>query len=298
MTMRIDPKETPTAKLHGLMLGTIGPRPIAFASTVDEDGNVNLSPFSFFNVFGANPPILVFSPARRVRDNTTKHTLENALATKEVVINIVSHAIVEQMSLASTEYAQGVNEFVKSGLTPLASEKVKAPRVGESIAAYECKVNEVISLGNEGGAGNLIICEVILMHLKEEILDENGMPDPIKADLVGRMGGDWYCRANGEALFELPKPNRNLGIGYDKIPASIRNSVVLSGNNLGRLGNIDKLPDAEAITLFGARPEIEEMKLRFKNDPESLDYHLHTMAQEFLRSDELENAWLTLLQIN
>ena len=294
--MRIDPKEIPTGKLHGLMLGTIGPRPIAFASTVDRAGNVNLSPFSFFNVFSANPPILVFSPARRVRDNTTKHTLENALETKEVVINIVSYDIVEQMSLASTEYAQGVNEFIKSGLTEVTSEIVKPPRVGESIAAYECKVNEVISLGDEGGAGNLIVCEVVLMHLKEEILNEQGMPDPIKADLVGRMGGDWYCRANGDALFELPKPNKNLGIGYDQIPQIIRNSVVLSGNNLGRLGNIEKLPDAEAVSVFGTRPEIEEIKLRFKNDPESLEYHMHTMAQEFLRNDELENAWLTLLQ--
>ena len=294
--MRIDPKEIPTGKLHGLMLGTIGPRPIAFASTVDQAGNVNLSPFSFFNVFSANPPILVFSPARRVRDNTTKHTLENALETKEVVINIVSYDIVEQMSLASTEYAQGVNEFIKSGLTEVTSEIVKPPRVGESIAAYECKVNEVISLGDEGGAGNLIVCEVVLMHLKEEILNEQGMPDPIKADLVGRMGGDWYCRANGDALFELPKPNKNLGIGYDQIPQIIRNSVVLSGNNLGRLGNIEKLPDAEAVSVFGTRPEIEEIKLRFKNDPESLEYHMHTMAQEFLRNDELENAWLTLLQ--
>ena len=294
--MRIDPKEIPTGKLHGLMLGTIGPRPIAFASTVDRAGNLNLSPFSFFNVFSANPPILVFSPARRVRDNTTKHTLENALETKEVVINIVSYDIVEQMSLASTEYAQGVNEFIKSGLTEVTSEIVKPPRVGESIAAYECKVNEVISLGDEGGAGNLIICEVVLMHLKEEILNEQGMPDPIKADLVGRMGGDWYCRANGDALFELPKPNKNLGIGYDQIPQIIRNSVVLSGNNLGRLGNIEKLPDAEAVSVFGTRPEIEEIKLRFKNDPESLEYHMHTMAQEFLRNDELENAWLTLLQ--
>lgn len=294
--MRIDPKKIATGKLHGLMLGTIGPRPIAFASTVNEQGDVNLSPYSFFNVFSAKPPILIFSPARRVRDNTTKHTLENALRTKEVVINIVSYDIVEQMSLSSTEYGQGVNEFVKSGLTEAASEKVKPPRVAESIAAYECKVNDVIPLGDEGGAGNLIICEVLLVHIKDEVLNEQGMPDPIKADLVGRMGADWYCRANGEALFELPKPNKNVGIGYDQIPANIKNSVVLSGNNLGRLGNINKLPDAKDVSLFGTRPEIEEIKLRFKNDPESLEYHLHTMAQDFLRSNELENAWLTLFQ--
>lgn len=294
--MKIDPREIPTGKLHGLMLGTIGPRPIAFASTVDKDGHVNLSPFSFFNVFGSNPPTLIFSPARRVRGNTIKHTLENARATKQVVINIVSYPIVEQMSLSSTEYAQGVNEFVKSGLTQVTSDKVKPPRVGESVAAYECEVKDIIELGQEGGAGNLIICEVIFIHIKDEILDENGLPDPVKTDLVGRMGGDWYCRANGDSLFELPKPNRNLGIGYDQIPDSIRNSVVLTGNNLGRLGNIEKIPANDQVRAFANEPVIEEIKTRFKNDQESLEYHLHQLAQGFLKENELEKAWLTLLQ--
>ena len=294
--MRIDPKETPTGKLHGLMLGTIAPRPIAFASTVDGHGNVNLSPYSFFNVFSSNPPTLIFSPARRVRDNTIKHTLENALETKEVVINIVSYPIVEQMSLSSTEYEKGVNEFIKSGLTQVASEHVKPPRVGEAIAAYECKVKEVIALGDQGGAGNLIICEVLLIHIKDEVLDDAGMPDPFKTDLVSRMGGDWYCRANGEAIFELPKPNKNIGIGYDQIPEAIRNSLVLTGNNLGRLGNIEKIPDFEAVKEYSDSAVIEEIFERFKNDRESLEYHLHTLAQSLLKENKIEEAWLTLLQ--
>jgi flavin reductase (DIM6/NTAB) family NADH-FMN oxidoreductase RutF len=293
--MRVDPKEISTGKLHGLMLGTIAPRPIAFASTIDKEGNVNLSPYSFFNVFSSNPPILIFSPARRVRDNTIKHTLENALETKEVVINIVNYPIVEQMSLSSTEYEKGVNEFIKSGLTPVASEMVKPPRVGESIAAYECKVKEVIALGDQGGAGNLIICEVLMIHIKDEILDANGMPDPFKADLVSRMGGDWYCRANGEAIFELPKPNKNIGIGYDQIPERIRNSLVLTGNNLGRLGNIEKIPDSNEVAVFTDSAQIQEIFTRFKNDSESLDYHLHTLAQQYLKENNLEAAWLTLL---
>jgi flavin reductase (DIM6/NTAB) family NADH-FMN oxidoreductase RutF len=294
--MRIDPKEVPTGKLHGLMLGTIAPRPIAFASTIDKQGNVNLSPYSFFNVFSSNPPTLIFSPARRVRDNTIKHTLENVLETKEVVINIVSYPIVEQMSLSSTEYEKGVNEFIKSGLTQVDSEHVKPPRVGEAIAAYECKVKEVIALGDQGGAGNLIICEVLLIHIKDEVLDETGMPDPFKTDLVSRMGGDWYCRANGDAVFELPKPNKNIGVGYDQIPEAIRNSLVLTGNNLGRLGNIEKIPDLHAVKEYSDSAVIEEIFERFKNDHESLEYHLHTLAQNLLKENKIEEAWLTLLQ--
>ena len=296
IAMTIDPKDISTQQLHGLLLGTIGPRPIAFASTVDAEGRVNLSPYSFFNVFSSNPPTLIFSPARRVRDNTLKHTLENAMATKEVVINVVNHAIVEQMSLSSTEYDRGVNEFVKAGLTGVPSERVKPPRVAESPAAYECKVKEVIHLGQEGGAGNLVLCEVVLAHFSDDILDANGKPDPFKTDLVGRMGGDWYCRANGEALFTLPKPNREKGIGVDQIPESIRNSMVLTGNNLGRLGNIAKLPSSEEIFEFGQRPEIQEQLLRFRNDRESLEYHLHKYAQELLNDNQVQQAWLTLLQ--
>lgn len=294
--MKFDPKEISTGKLHGLMLGVIAPRPIAFASTVDKDGNVNLSPFSFFNVFSANPPILVFSPARRVRDNTTKHTLDNVLEHPEVVINIVNHAIVDQMSLSSTEFGKGVDEFVKSGLTPIASDTVKPPRVAESPAAFECKVNDVIHLGEEGGAGNLIIAEVKLMHIKETVLDETGKPDPYKLDLVARMGGDYYARANATSLFTLPKPNSKIGIGYDQIPDSIRNSQVLTGNNLGRLGNITELPHNDAVLAFSKTEEMVEIFNRFRNDSESLENHLHELAKIFLDDNELEKAWLTLLQ--
>lgn len=295
--MRIDPKEILTPDLHAQLLGCIGPRPIAFASTVDEEGNPNLAPYSFFNVFSTNPPTLILSPAKP-RDLVLKHTLLNAMATKEIVINVVNFPIVEQMSLSSTAYAKGVNEFVKSGLTPVDSELVKPPRVGESIAAFECTVKEVVHLGEEAGAGNLIICEILLAHIKDEILDEDGKPDPYKTDLVGRMGGDWYCRANGEALFKLPKPNRNLGIGVDQIPDAIRNSSILSGNNLGRLGNIEKIPENDRIFAFSETTEMREIKSRFINDQESLDDHLHELAKRYLEQNDLEKAWLTLLQSN
>lgn len=293
--MILDPKEIPQPKFHGYMLGVIGPRPIAFASTIDAEGNVNLAPYSFFNVFSSNPATLILSPALP-RDKARKHTLTNAMETGEIVVNIVSYPIVEQMSLASTAYPKGVNEFVKSGLTESKSEMVKPPYVAEAIAAFECKVKEVVHLGEEPGAGNLIICEVLLAHMKEEILDENGMPDPYKADLVGRMGGDYYCRANGQAIFTLPKPNRNIGIGVDQIPDAIRNSPVLTGNNLGRLGNIEKLPEIDAIQAFGETDEIHEIMTRFINDQESLMYQLHELAQRYLEDNELEKAWLTLLQ--
>jgi len=296
--MKFDPKEISTGKLHGLMLGVIAPRPIAFASTTDKEGNVNLSPFSFFNVFSANPPILIFSPARRVRDNTTKHTLENVLEHPEVVINIVNHAMVEQMSLSSTEYGKGVDEFVKSGLTPIASDTVKPPRVAESPAAFECKVNDVISLGEEGGAGNLIIAEVKMMHIKEEVLDENGKPDPFKLDLVARMGGDYYCRTINESIFTISKPNVKIGIGYDQIPEYVKNSHLLSANNLGRLGNITSLPTKEEIKAFADSEEIIEVRRRFQNDEESLENHLHQLAKKYLEANELEKAWLALLQKN
>ena len=241
MFKTINPQETETAALQMLMQGAIAPRPVAFASTTDGQGNVNLSPFSFFNMFSTKPPILIFSPARRVRDNTTKHTLENALATREVVINIATYNIVEQLSLASTEYDTGINEFIKSGLTPLASEKITPPRVAEAPVSFECKVNEVIPLGTEGGAGNLIICEVLLMHVNENVLAPDGKSiDPYKLDGIARLGGDWYLRASGDSLFELPKPVRNKGIGVDQLPEHILNSNLLTGNNLGRLGNTEK----------------------------------------------------------
>jgi flavin reductase (DIM6/NTAB) family NADH-FMN oxidoreductase RutF len=245
----ITPQEVSTAKLHGYLLSAVSPRPIAFASTMDEDGNVNLSPFSFFNVFSANPPILIFSPARRVRDNTTKHTLENVLKTKEVVINIVNFEMVQQMSLSSTEYPNGVNEFVKAGFTQVASDMVKPPRVGESPVQFECKVNDVIALGAKGGAGNLIIAEVVKLHIKESILDAEGKIDAVKIDTVARMGANWYNRSK-EGMFEVLKPIRTMGIGVDALPRSIVNSTVLTGNDLGILGNSEKIPTAEEVREF------------------------------------------------
>lgn len=248
-TISIVPNEVTTAKLHGYLLGAVGPRPIAFASTVDKDGNPNLSPFSFFNVFSANPPVLIFSPARRVRNNTTKHTLENVLETKEVVINIVNYAIVQQMSLSSTEYAEGVNEFKKAGLTMLKSDVVTPFRVAESPVQFECKVTKVEALGDEGGAGNLVFCEVVKVHVDTAVLDENGSIDQHKIDLVARMGGNWYSRAK-EGMFEVPKPLSTLGIGIDSLPDKIKNSKLLSGNDLGFLGNIEELPSAKSVIEF------------------------------------------------
>ncbi|HET8809702.1 MAG TPA: flavin reductase family protein [Flavobacteriaceae bacterium] len=284
----IDPKKVSTAELHGLMLGAVGPRPISFASTVDENGKPNLSPFSFFNMFSANPPILIFSPARRVRNNTNKHTLENALATKEVVINIVNYDIVQQASLSSTEYAAGVNEFEKSGLTMLKSEKVKPFRVAESPVQFECKVNEIVHLGEEGGAGNLIICEVLKMHIDENILDENGKIDQYKIDQVARMGGNWYTRAK-LGLFEVPKPLSSLGIGVDKIPEHIKNSTVLTGNDLGKLGNVENLPNETEISAF-----IEKNQLQAFLE-ESTPEKIHAIVQEYLKKDDTASAWKMLM---
>ncbi|MEQ8363645.1 MAG: flavin reductase family protein [Cyclobacteriaceae bacterium] len=278
--LTIDPKEVSVPKMHGYLLGAVAPRPIAFASTIDKEGNVNLSPFSFFNVFSANPPIMVFSPARRGRDNTTKHTYENVLEVPEVVINIVNYNIVQQTSLSSTEYDKGVNEFIKSGLTQVPSERVKPPRVGESPVSFECKVNEVVSLGPNGGAGNLVICEVLLAHIKEEVLDEEGRIDPIKLDAVARMGGDYYCRAQGGALFTVPKPLTTKGIGVDQIPAPIRNSKILTGNDLGMLGNVERLPakgSLDEIMEYGGTNEV------------------HTHAQKLLHEGKVESAWRLLL---
>jgi flavin reductase (DIM6/NTAB) family NADH-FMN oxidoreductase RutF len=282
----IDPKEVSTGKIHGYLLSAVTPRPIAFASTIDSEGNVNLSPFSFFNVFSANPPILIFSPARRGRDNTTKHTYENVLEVKEVVINIVNYAIVQQMSLSSTEYPKGVNEFEKSGLTPLASEIVRPPRVKESPVQLECRVNDVVALGSEGGAGNLVICEVLKMHIDESILDENLQIDQQKLDSVARMGGNWYSRANA-GMFEVPKPLTTLGIGVDQIPKNIRNSKVLTGNDLGILGNVEELPSAEDINSFTAANK----HLETVNNSEEI----HKLAQNFIHQGDVLSAWKVLL---
>lgn len=283
------PKEVSTAKLHGYLLGSIGPRPIAFASTIDEDGRPNLSPFSFFNVFSANPPILIFSPARRVRDNTTKHTFENVLKTKEVVINIVNFDIVQQMSLSSTEYSEGVNEFEKSGLTMLESDLVKPFRVAESPVQFECKVTKVEALGKEGGAGNLIFSEVVKVHVDKSILLDDGSIDQNKIDQVARMGGNTYTRAN-QGLFEVPKPLSTLGIGVDAIPEVIRNSAILTGNDLGLLGNVEKLPSEDEIKDFvSSQSGLEEIVA--SGDA----VVLHMKAKDYLKKKNVLSAWKLLL---
>lgn len=284
----IDPKSIPVQKLQGYLQGTVSPRPIAFVSSVDSEGLVNLSPFSFFNMFSMNPPILVFSPSRRVRDNSTKHTLQNVLEVPEVVINIVSYDMVEKASLASCDFAKGTNEFIKAGFTELTSVKVKPPRVAESPVSFECKVNQVIPLGSEGGAGNLVICEVVLMHIKEEMFDSEGKINPHKIDAVARMGGDYYCRAFGENIFTVPKPNEKIGIGFDQIPEHIKNSKVLTGNDLGRLANIEKLPDPESIKIFKSN---SDWLLASQHGDEAI----HRLAQHYLEEGRVEDAWKVLL---
>ncbi len=285
--MRINPAEIPVAKLQGYLQGTVAPRPIAFVSSVDKEGRVNLSPFSFFNLVSTHPPVLVFSPSRRVRDNTTKHTLENILEVPEVVINTVSYNMVQQTSLSSCDFPKGVNEFVKAGFTEVASEKVKPPRVKESYASFECKVNQVISLGTEGGAGNLVICEIVLMHINDFVFDEQGRIDPNKMDSVARMGNDFYARVNGEAIFTVPKPNEKVGIGIEIMSAEIRNSKILTGNDLGMLGNIEKLPSVESILEF----RNQNSKLTNLKDVLSK----HQLAKEYLNRNDVESAWKILL---
>jgi len=290
--MKIVPGEIKTAQLHALLLGSVAPRPICFASTIDEDGNPNLSPFSFFNVFGSKPPILIFSPARRVRDNTIKHTLENIYATKEVVINIVNYSIVQQTSLASCEYPKGVDEFTKAGFTPVASDLVKPFRVKESPVQLECKVTQVIETGTEGGAGNLVICEVVCMHVNDDVLDEDGKINPHKIDLVARMGGDYYCRASGSAVFEVPKPNTQLGVGIDVLPERIRTSKVLTGNHLGILGNSTSIP-VVAEMLYDDR--LAQIVRDYNTDDEAKRNALHEYAKELLDAGNVEKAWQVLL---
>jgi len=284
-----DPKDLSTGKLHGYLLSAVAPRPIAFASTIDADGNPNLSPFSFFNVFSANPPILIFSPARRVRDNSVKHTLENVEVTKEVVINVVNYDIVQQMSLSSTEYAKGVNEFDKAGLTMLKSDKVKPFRVAESPVQFECKVNEIIKLGEEGGAGNLVICEVVKFHITEEVLDDNNTIIQEKLDLVARAGGDYYNRAK-KGFFEIPKPLLSLGIGVDAMPDEVKNSMILTGNDLGMLGNIERLPTKKEVTEF-----LKEVSERYPNIKEMTHREKHKIVRNYLSYGDVVSAWKLLL---
>jgi flavin reductase (DIM6/NTAB) family NADH-FMN oxidoreductase RutF len=293
----IDPKDLPVQKLHQYLLGAIGPRPIAFASTVDAEGKPNLAPFSFFNVFSANPPILIFSPARSGRTNTTKDTYNNVKVVPEVVINVVNYDIVHQMSLASSPYAPGVNEFEKAGFTALKSVNVKPFRVAESPVQFECKVNEVIELGTEGGAGNLIICEVVKIHIHDEVLDSNGMIDQQKIDLVARMGGDWYSRANAESMFEITKPISTCGIGFDALPTDIKSSKILSGNNLGHLAGIEKIPDETYVNEYKLL-ELSDLFVSLEDNALALEEELHKRAKSLLDENKLEEAWLTLLSFN
>ena len=295
--LSLDPKELTIQRLHQLLLGAIGPRPIAFASTLDAQGNANLAPFSFFNVFSANPPILVFSPARSGRTGQSKDTFNNAKVVPEVVVNVVNYNMVHQMSLASSPYAPDVDEFVKAGFTALASQKVAPFRVAEAPVQFECKVQQIIELGQEGGAGNLIICEVVQMHIHEDLLNENGLIDQHKIDLVARMGGDWYCRANTESMFEIKKPISTCGIGYDALPQDIKNSQRLSANDLGQLAGIEEIPNETDVNEYKLL-ELSTLFLDLEHDANALEQALHQRAHELLAQNQLEEAWLTLLSFN
>jgi flavin reductase (DIM6/NTAB) family NADH-FMN oxidoreductase RutF len=295
--LSIDPKELTVQRLHQLLLGAIGPRPIAFASTLDAQGNANLAPFSFFNVFSANPPILVFSPARSGRTGQSKDTYNNAKTIPEVVINVVNYNMVHQMSLASSPYAPGVDEFVKAGFTALASHKVAPFRVAEAPVQFECKVQQIIELGQEGGAGNLIICEVLQMHIHESLLNEHGLIDQHKIDLVARMGADWYCRANSASMFEIKKPISTCGVGYDALPPDIKNSHVLSANDLGQLAGIEELPNETDVNEYKLL-ELSSLFLDLEANANALETALHQRAKELLSENQLEEAWLTLLSFN
>jgi flavin reductase (DIM6/NTAB) family NADH-FMN oxidoreductase RutF len=283
------PKDLSTGRLHGYLLSAVAPRPIAFASTIDKEGNPNLSPFSFFNVFSANPPILIFSPARRVRDNTTKHTLDNVEAVKEVVINVVNYDIVHQMSLSSTEYPEQVNEFEKAGLTMLASDEVKPFRVAESPIQMECRVNDIIKLGTEGGAGNLVICEVLKLHVSDEVMNADNTINQEALDLVARAGGSYYSRAK-TGFFEIPKPLHSLGIGVDSLPDHVKNSMILTGNNLGMLANVDKLPTDEEVRQF-----VNDLSERYPDIKTASHRQKHKLAQNYLSYGDVQSAWKLLL---
>lgn len=287
--LSIDPKELTAVQTQAYLQGAVGPRPIAFASTVDAEGNANLSPFSFFNLFSSNPPILIFSPARRVRNNTVKHTLLNCEATKEVVINIANYDMVQQLSLSSTEYGDGVDEFVKAGFTKVVSDVVKPFRVAESPVQLECKVNDIIALGDQGGAGNLIICQVVKIHISKAILNDNGVIDQHKIDLIARMGGNWYTRAT-PGMFEVEKPLTTLGIGVDAIPNEAKKSGIFAGNDLGVLGNVEHLPEQTEINAFlEDNPEIKDWKEQ--NNSELI----FKKAKDFLHQNDVSSAWKAIL---
>lgn len=290
--MIIDLHELTAPQKQYYLQHVIAPRPICFASTIDREGNVNLSPFSFFNMFSSNPPIVVFSPSRRVRDNTTKHTLGNVLEVPEVVINIVTYNMVRQTSLASCEYPRGVNEFIKAGFTEEPATLVKPPMVRESQVKLECRVNEIKSLGQEGGAGNLVICEVLRMHIADELVDANGKLDQRKIHHVARLGGDWYSVVNEQSLFQVEKPNTQLGIGFDALPSAIRYSSILSGNELGQLANVDELPVVN--------PGFDDDHLRqiiqyYSLTPDEMEKELHRYASRLLAQEKVQEAWQILL---
>jgi flavin reductase (DIM6/NTAB) family NADH-FMN oxidoreductase RutF len=290
--MIITLKDINPADAQNYLQHAVAPRPICFASTIDKKGNVNLSPFSFFNLFSSNPPVVIFSPARRVRDNTTKHTLQNVLEVSEVVINIVDFEMVQQTSLASCEFAKGANEFIKAGFTEEKATLIKPPMVKESKIKLECKVLEVKPLGTEGGAGNLVICEVLCMHIAESILDADNKIDQTKMHHVARLGGDWYAKIDQNNLFKVAKPNTQLGIGVDALPDSIRKSAVLTGNNLGQLANVHEMPFVD--------PSFHDDRLKsiiqyFSINPDDMDKELHSYAKELLNAGKVNEAWQVLL---
>ena len=292
-----NPENLTPQKLHALLLGGVAPRPIAFASTIDKLGRVNLAPFSYFNVFSANPPILIFSPARRGKDNTTKHTLDNVIEVPEVVINMVDFDLVHACSLASTDYPEGVNEFEKAGLTEVASVTVAPPRVLESPVSLECKVLKVESFGPNPGAGNLVFCEIKRMHFRNNVLGEDGLPDAVLLDLVARCGGSYYTRASKESLFEIPKPLANLGIGVDAIPEDIRCSSTLTGKHLAMLGNVEALPDETDVNDYMLM-ELSDIFLDYADNGSVLEQELHKHAVKLLDNGNVDEAWKTLLTFN
>jgi flavin reductase (DIM6/NTAB) family NADH-FMN oxidoreductase RutF len=294
--LSLDPKELKVSLLHQYLLHAVAPRPIAFASTVDKNGNVNLSPFSFFNVFSANPPVLIFSPARSGRTGQTKNTFDNVKEVPEVVVNVVNYSMVHQVSLTSTEYAKGVNEFVKGGFTEVPSLKIKPPRVKESPVQLECKVMNIIELGQNGGAGNLVICEIVMIHIDEKVIDpQTQMIDQHKIDLVSRLGADWYGRTSGDSLFKIAKPIGMIGIGVDGIPHHIRTSKVLTGNHLGQLGNSESMPSNEEVQKYKTSGAILEAFQDYGKNLEKLDDHLHHIAARLLDLGKVEEAWKVLL---
>ncbi|MEI2747519.1 MAG: flavin reductase family protein [Ferruginibacter sp.] len=290
--LTLDLKNLKPADVQNYLQHAIAPRPICFASTVDSEGNVNLSPFSFFNLFSSNPPIVVFSPARRVRDNTTKHTLENVLAVPEVVINIVDYEMLQQVSLSSCEYPKGVNEFVKAGFTEQKATVVRPPMVKEAKIKLECKVNQVIPLGTGGGAGNMVVAEVLVMHIDESVLNSEGKIDQRKLDLVARLGGNWYTRANADTIFEVEKPNTQLGIGVDALPDSIKNSKILTRNHLGQLANVHEYPFVDA-TFNDDR--LKNIIQYYSINPDEMEAELHRYAAELLNTGKVSEAWQILL---